>query len=121
MPGKSGIEWSKDELGPYYSDMMLREGGFRITPKLRSFAAEAGSKAQTNAPWRDITGAARRGLHGEVYREGNNIILRLSHSEEYGKWLETIQNGKYATIMPTLEAIGPDLLKAAADGFTPRR
>lgn len=117
---KSGVVWGKDDLGPYYADMELRQGGFRITPKLRALAARGVEHAQSNAPWRDITGAARRGLNAEIYKEGTNIILRLSHSVEYGKWLETILDGQYATIMPTLEAIGPELLKAAADGFTPR-
>lgn len=121
MPKNNGIQWTKDTLDPYYADMMLREGGFRITPKLRAIAKGAGEIAQARAPWSDITGAARRGLNGDVYREGNNIILRLSHSVEYGKWLETIQGGKYAVIMPTLEAVGPVFLKAASDGFTPRR
>jgi hypothetical protein len=117
----SGTQWTRDELGPYYDDMILRENGFRITQKLQNLAKRAADVAQAEAPWRDITGAARRGLNAELYREGNSVILRLSHSVEYGKWLETIQDGKYATIMPTLNAIGPELIKAAGDGFTPRR
>lgn len=122
MPrNRSGVQWTRDTLEPYYDDMILRENGFRITAKLRSIAKKAGDTAQAKAPWSDITGAARRGLNGDVYREGNNIILRLSHSVEYGKWLETIQDGKYAVIMPTLETMGSEFLKAAADGFTPRR
>jgi hypothetical protein len=31
------------------------------------------------------------------------VTLFLYHTVEYGLWLETIQNGRFATLMPTLE------------------
>lgn len=120
MTKSSGVRWTRDTLEPYYDDMIVRENGFRITSRLKQLADRAASTAQSDAPWNDITGAARRGLTASLYKENNNIILRLSHSVAYGEFLETIQGGKYAVIMPTLEKIGPALLAAAADGFTPR-
>lgn len=69
--------------------------------------------AQEGAPWNDRTGMARYGLNVAVYSEGTNIYLDLYHTVDYGEWLETIQNGRFATIMPTLELYGPGLIEDA--------
>lgn len=61
-------------------------------------------EAKANAPWNDITGAARRGLVGHVQVNGYIVTIVLSHTVEYGIWLEIRWEGKYAIIMPTLEA-----------------
>lgn len=59
--------------------------------------------AQTDAPWTDRTGDARRGLEAKVEYSNGDVVLTLYHTVEYGLWLEVIQNGRFATIMPTLE------------------
>jgi len=69
--------------------------------------------AKMNAPWSDRTGAARDGLTASVEEDGGEIVLELAHTVEYGIWLETIQDGAYAIIMPTLEALGPEILAEA--------
>jgi hypothetical protein len=69
--------------------------------------------AQSNAPWTDITGAARSSLTASVYEENGEVVLELAHGVDYGYWLEVIQDGQYAIIMPTLEALGPEVLTAA--------
>lgn len=63
--------------------------------------------AQATAPWSDRTGDARSGLDVSVETAGNEVILTLFHTVEYGQWLETIQNGEFAIIMPTLELYAP--------------
>ncbi len=74
-------------------------------------AQQVQSYAQDNAPWEDRTGDARSGLTTEVNNEDGVIILTLFHTVEYGIWLETIQNGNFAVIMPTLESQGPAILR----------
>lgn len=69
--------------------------------------------AQYNAPWTDRTGAAREGLDVEVYEEDGEIVLDLFHTAEHGYWLEIIQNGRFATIMPTLEVFANQVFDAA--------
>lgn len=66
-------------------------------------AIDALAYAQSNAPWEDRTGDARAGLDVDVRREGNVIVWEMFHSVDYGLYLETRWNGKYAIIMPTLE------------------
>jgi hypothetical protein len=69
--------------------------------------------ARANAPWGDRTGEARAGLDAEVYEEGDEIVVDLFHTAEHGVWLEIAMGGVYAIIMPTLEALGPDILRRA--------
>ncbi len=74
--------------------------------------------AQSNAPWTDQTGAARAGLTASVFLEGGEVVLELAHSVDYGYWLEVIQDGTYAIIMPTLEALGPEIIQEAGGQVT---
>jgi hypothetical protein len=69
--------------------------------------------AKLNAPWNDRTGEARDGLVADLYEEDGEIVLELAHSVDYGIWLETIEDGTFAIIMPTLEALGPEILHEA--------
>lgn len=81
-------------------------------------AAEILQYAQDNAPWADRTGAARAGLDVEVDRNGNLVTLQLFHTVEHGLWLEVIQNGEFAIIMPTLERFADEVFRAAGGVVT---
>jgi len=70
--------------------------------------------AQSDAPWADRTGAARSGLDVTVDSNGGEITLDLFHTVDYGLWLEVIQNGRFATIMPTLERYAPQIFADAS-------
>lgn len=76
------------------------------------------SYAKANAPWVDRTGDAREGLSVEVYSEGGDVILELFHTVDYGLWLEVIQNGNFAIIMPTLEQFAPMIFADAGARIT---
>lgn len=69
--------------------------------------------AQRDAPWQDITGEARSGLDVTVENLNGEIVLTLFHTVEHGLWLEVIQNGRFATIMPTLEKYGSKVMRNA--------
>lgn len=69
----------------------------------RDFAPEIEATAKSNAPWEDRTGDARAGLRASVENQDGLVVLSLSHSVSYGRWLETIQNGRFAILIPTLE------------------
>lgn len=68
--------------------------------------------ARRNAEWEDRTGDARDGLTAQTLapRDGN-VSLLLFHTVEYGKWLELIQNGRFAVIMKTLEEEAPRIIR----------
>lgn len=62
--------------------------------------------ARRRAPWADRTGDARNGLTAQASNKKGEVAIHLFHTVEYGKWLELIQNGRFAVIMPTLESEG---------------
>jgi hypothetical protein len=82
-----------------------------------SLAQEIESDAQFNAPWNDRTGAARDGLEAEASMEGGEVVITLMHTVDFGLWLETIQSGRFAIIMPTLEKYAPRVHRAVAEGL----
>ncbi len=102
MANASGFGIVFDTLGPLlFASTEDLEG--KVVSTLQDLAAEIQDYAQSNAPWTDQTGDARAGLTTEVESGGGEVILSLFHTVEYGQWLETIQSGRFAIIMPTLE------------------
>lgn len=84
----------------------------RVVSTLEALAQEIQAAAQSDAPWSDRTGEARAGLEASVNREGDVVSIDLYHTVDYGQWLETIQSGRFAIIMPTLEAYADRVMEA---------
>lgn len=80
-----------------------------IEDEVLDTATEALAYAQENAPWEDRTGDARAGLDVDVRWEGHVIVWEMFHTVDYGLYLETRWNGKYAIIMPTLEMFSSEV------------
>lgn len=84
--------------------------------------------AKSNAPWKDRTGTARRGLTASVYEKGraNNNKLKQDYTcgieiyhtayntkgQRYGKWLEegTSHARAYPILEPTARIAGADVV-----------
>lgn len=71
---------------------------------------EVADTARGLAPWEDRTGDARAGLTALAVNDHGDVVLTLFHTVEYGLWLEVIQNGRFASIMPTLEREAPGII-----------
>lgn len=78
-----------------------------IEDEVLDVAIEALEYAKANAPWEDRTGYAREGLDTNVEMQDQVIVWDLFHTMDYGLYLETRWNGRYAIIMPTLEIFAP--------------
>jgi hypothetical protein len=76
--------------------------------------------AQENAPWADRTGSARAELDVEVDEHLGEVTLTLAHGVDYGHWLEVIQNGRFAIILPTLEHFAPQIMRKAGAAYVGR-
>jgi hypothetical protein len=86
--------------------------------QLSGFAQEMEQYAKENAPWEDHTHDARNGLRGNVfYRPGVDMGIILSHTVEYGQYLETANDGRYAILKPTVEKFMPDIKTALMQAF----
>lgn len=81
----------------------------RVENEVLDTAIEALEYAKANAPWDDRTGDAREGLDVDVYWQGHEVVWDMFHTVDYGVYLETRWNGKYAIIMPTLEMFAPQI------------
>jgi hypothetical protein len=81
-----------------------------VQNRLLTEAENMEAYAQENAPWADRTGEARAGLTAEVDADRGNVYVSLFHTVEYGRWLETIQAGRFAIIMPTIEQFSNEVL-----------
>lgn len=102
MADESGFFFLDDSLAVALEDASV-EVYAQATELMLSVAVDALAYAKANAPWTDRTGDARRGLNVSVDGDGNTITMQLFHTVDYGLWLEVIQNGAFAIIMPTLE------------------
>ncbi len=61
-------------------------------------------KAKANAPWTDRTGNARRSLHSKSQVSAMELVITLHHGVEYGIFLEVCNAGRFAILIPTLNA-----------------
>lgn len=107
-----------DGIGPVL-DVLVATTADNVLDEMERGREEIEWTAQANAPWSDITGAARQGLVADVYNDWGVIVIELAHSVDYGIWLELIQEGRFAIIMPTLEALGPDIIRRAGGRVVP--
>jgi hypothetical protein len=102
----------------------LRDGGIRDNLRkgpeqvktaawitAQRFAPEVENYMKNEAPWHDITGNARNGLSARAFREVDLIGIELSHSVAYGIYLETRFSGRYAIIEPTIDHMGPIVMR----------
>lgn len=64
-----------------------------------------------NAPWNDRTGDARRGLKAETSDTLNVVNMKLSHSVDYGVYLEYAMELRFAILEPTARLKGPEIIK----------
>jgi len=117
MPVNNGGMIILDGVLPWYDGP---EWNDIVADVFSKAAPEVEDRAKADAPWEDRTGAAREGLNASVNEVGDEeVALILAHTVEYGYWLEVIQNGAFAIIMPTLEREAPkiyaDVAKAVAN------
>lgn len=108
MAGLSGFFIMGDSLSPLLAGIDVLEEAKVV---LEDVANDVQAYAQGNAPWTDRTGDARAGLTADVFVDGDTAVLQLYHTVDYGLWLETIQGGAFAIIMPTLESFSQDILE----------
>lgn len=101
-----------DTLGPALTYMAVDQF-VQVVEAMQEGADKVVEYGQANAPWTDRTGAARSSLNARVYTDGFEVILEFAHGVDYGEWLELIQDGNFAIIMPTLEAVGPEIMRDA--------
>lgn len=76
--------------------------------------------AQQNAPWEDITGDARAELHSPAITTSSNgdKSIILAHGVDYGIYLETMNGGQFAIIIPTIREFAGRVPQYIQDGLS---
>lgn len=104
------ITWTKFDFTktvPKFSDTLLGA----ITIYLSGQETKVQNYARRNATWTDRTSNARNGLTAKYDGGRDRHVIRLFHTVPYGIWLEVRWAGKYAIIVPTIEAEGQRIMK----------
>lgn len=92
-----------DLLTPANAQVQRKIAGMLMI--LQNYGSVLETEAKNNAKWTDRTSNARNGLKGGVEVRGQGrFVLYLSHSVDYGVWLEKANSGNYAIIGPTIDA-----------------
>lgn len=107
--GGNGIVWQHPnpfDPGGKASTLILRMS-VGLAAFTSGFAKRVQDYARENAPWENRTGDARQGLVAKAEQRLWTYTITLSHTVNYGIWLEVRWDGKYAIILPTLEHMGP--------------
>lgn len=95
----SGFSWRTDTL---FKGLDIERISAAINMKAETEAVRLQGHMQTQRPWTDRTGQAKRTLSAEAERKSNAIVITLAHGVEYGKWLEIRWNERYSIIKPTI-------------------
>lgn len=130
------IKWVKQ---PRDLEKPITQYGEKVLVAIHAIAAHVGlqmqNESRSGAPWQDRTGNARGGLFfavdgfglgtvagpinsgskalmndaASVSGDKTRLVIVLSHTVFYGKFLELCNGGRYAIIMSTIEANLPVL------------
>lgn len=93
----------------------LAKGNERVNEAIMAVlerkAPDVEAHMKINAPWNDQTGNARNGLRAQAYDLGGDQKgIILYHQVPYGLWLEVKNSGDLATILPTIQVMGPEVM-----------
>ena len=136
----SGIVWTRPPISLNPAITAYGDKVKQAVVKVALFiGAKMESSAKANAPWTDRTANARQGLFYAVDGGGASeasgsqrlagqesdtvsvakdvVALYLSHSMNYGVFLELCNAGKYAIIMKTMESHYNELLQMLKEIF----
>lgn len=99
-----GIQWIGLEI--VASNINKRGTSLNATRRktVDKLSAEMLEWMQENAPWEDNTGMARDKLRADPVhdeREQTSTVY-LAHGVDYGGYLETVNSGEFAILLPTI-------------------
>ena len=110
------VEWFKMTWTNVDLLKTLADGGKKVNDSVMAVleykAPEVEAHMKTNAPWQDQTGNARQGLRAEAYNQDDSKGIVLYGQVPYQIWLEVKNSGEYAVILPTIQVMGPEVMKA---------
>lgn len=117
MAEGSRIEWDMGSLR-VRTEAIPKAIDTAIGAVFNKKATDVQDYARRNAPWTDRTSNARNGLFAKSGRTTTGHEIVLYHTVPYGIWLEVRFAGKNAIIMPTIQQMAPEVMKAVSNLFS---
>lgn len=110
MATHSGFRWDASKFkSPKIMEKKLQRALMGV---MRYWDGPVEQHIKTSAPWTDRTSNARSGLAANAVQETESLFhIIMTYSVDYGIYLERANDGKYATIIPTLPVYGPKVIK----------
>jgi len=96
-------------------EIRLNDFNKKLATLVEYEAAQIENQSKQNAPWTDRTGNARNTIYAFVEQNGKNLELLHGIGVEYGKYLETSNQGKFRIIKPTIDDFTPKIKKDIID------
>lgn len=84
-----------------------------------SCATQAETYAKREHPWKNRSGNAEKGLFGYVVNNDNKVGFGVAHGAliDYGKWLETKNDGEWGVCKKAVEKFVPEFKKQFANAL----
>lgn len=101
MAYSRGFNFDQGNLGRNLELLDRRTRDF-LADDLDEHTTAGEAEMKLEAPWKDRTGDARRGLWADNTKTDHNFKIHMGHSMEYGVYLEESNGGEYQIVMPTL-------------------
>lgn len=110
MATHSGFRWDASKFeNPKGMERKLQRALYGV---VKYWDGPVEKHIKLTAPWTDRTSNARSGLAANAVKESDNVFsIVMTYSVDYGIYLERANDGKYATIIPTLPVYGPKVIK----------
>lgn len=107
-----GMDFNDDELQKAI-EKYAKECEQKIGQYCKTSSQRLETYAKVHRPWTDRTGRARAGLSGTSRKQPNQYEwkITLSHSVDYGVFLELAHEKKWAIIMPTINEMSPKIME----------
>lgn len=107
MPSGFSVDTSRFKSAKHMEDKLDRA----IQGVCRYWDGPIEAAMKTGAPWTDRTTNARNGLRAVAVAVAKfKYWIILTHSVEYGIYLERSNDAKYAIIMPTIRQYAPRVM-----------
>ena len=93
-------------------ETMTKRAPIAVNMYANTAAKKLEKDAKQRAPWTDRTGQARQRLTAYVTEIQPGICeITVAHGVYYGVFLELAHEKRFATIMPTIQRIAPEIMR----------
>lgn len=115
MANVSDIQIDRGSIEGVIAEIRLLEGKYAVAllAVTEAVAFKMEEWAKNNKRWKDISSNAVDGLTGKAYWENaHTLVCSISHTMDYGVWLELAHEKKYAILEESIEQNKDSLLEA---------